>query len=268
MSVEKVAVRDFWDSAACGETLYLASPTCANYARQSAVRYRLEPYIADFAEFERWRSRCVLEIGVGLGADHQRFAAAGASLYGTDLTRRAVDHTRRRLDQLGLTSRLLLGDAEALPFPDGTFDLIYAWGVFHHSPDTPRAFDEAARVLRPGGCARIMIYHRDSLVGWMLWLRYALLAGKPWRSLTDIYARHLESPGTKAYTLAEVAVLCRGFSAHSVRTVLTHGDLLESAAGQRHRGSLLTLARALWPRPLIHRFLSDRGLFLLISAIK
>jgi ubiquinone/menaquinone biosynthesis C-methylase UbiE len=102
---------------------------------------------------------------VGLGADHQRFAEVGADLYGIDLTERAVEHTRRRLAMFGLASHLFVGDAEALSFPDGYFDVVYSWGVLHHTPDTPKAVSEMYRVLKPGGTARIMLYHKWSLVG-------------------------------------------------------------------------------------------------------
>ncbi len=74
----------------------------------------------------------VLEVGVGLGADHQQFADAGAELYGIDLTEKAVEHTRKRLAYLGLESNLSVGDAEDLDFPDESFDLVYSWGVLHH----------------------------------------------------------------------------------------------------------------------------------------
>ena len=70
-------------------------------------------------------------------------------------------------------------DAEHLPFPDDSFDIVYSWGVLHHSPDTPQAFSEAHRVLRPGGTLRAMIYHRPSIVGLMLWARYGFAAGRP-----------------------------------------------------------------------------------------
>jgi len=97
---------------------------------------------------------------VGLGADHQRFAEAGAELYGIDLTPRAIERTRRRLALLGLTSRLAVDDAEAPYFSDGRFDLVYSWGVLHHTSDTPKAVAEVWRVLKPDGCARIMLYHK------------------------------------------------------------------------------------------------------------
>jgi len=113
-----------------------------------------------------------------------------------------------------------------------------------------------------------MIYHKWSLVGLMLWIRYALPGLKPWLSLREIYARYLESPGTKAYSVADARVLFSQFSEVNIRTVLTHGDLLESAAGQRHRGPLLSLARKLWPRQAIQRLLPGAGLFMLIEAKK
>jgi SAM-dependent methyltransferase len=268
MTSGKQQVHDFWNDASCGEALYLPSADRAGYDAQARARYTLEPYIADLARFEAAREQRVLEIGVGLGADHQRFAQSGAEVFGIDLTERAVEHTRRRLAAFGLTSHLALGDAEKLAFSDGFFDVVYSWGVVHHSPDTARAVAEIHRVLRPGGEARVMIYHRRSLVGVMLWLRYALLAMRPWRSLNYIYAHYLESPGTKAYSVAAARQLFAGFGFVKVRTVLSHADLLESGAGQRHRGALLDVAARIWPRRFIKRVLPGWGLFMLIEARK
>ena len=210
----------------------------------------------------------MLEVGVGLGADHQRFAEGGARLTGVDLTERAIKHTQQRLTAFGLKSRLLTADAENLPFGDESLDMVYSWGVLHHSPNTPKAVDEVWRVLRTDGSARVMIYHTHSMVGYMLWFRYALLAGRPGRSLAAIYAQHLESPGTKAYTVDEARKLFARFSKVAIETVLTHGDLLMSEVGQRHRGPMLTIAKALWPRWLIRTLMPRHGLFMLVRASK
>jgi hypothetical protein len=113
-----------------------------------------------------------------------------------------------------------------------------------------------------------MIYHKWSMVGVMLWLRYALLAGKPWRSLRSVYAEHLESPGTKAYSIAEARQLFEDFVDVRISTPLGHGDLLDSDVGQRHRGLALTLAKKLWPRWFIRRFLPSAGLGMMIEARK
>lgn len=265
---DKQGVHDFWDQASCGERLYLTGIDCEAYRAQAKARYELEPYILEFAGFDSARGLRVLEIGVGLGADHQRFSEAGADLTGIDLTERAVTHTRQRLDAFGLSSELAVGDAEDLEFAGGSFDRVYSWGVLHHSPDTPKAIAEVWRVLKPGGLASIMIYHKWSMIGLMLWLRYALLAGKPWLSLESIYADHLESPGTKAYSVAEARRLFAAFGNVDIQTVLTHGDLLTSAAGQRHQGAALNMARKIWPRWFIRRFFPCAGLFMLIKAQK
>lgn len=264
----KKEVEEFWDRASCGEDLYLQSQELEGYAAHARRRYELEPFIEELAEFDTTAGLRVLEIGVGLGADHCRFAQAGARLAGIDLTPRAVAHTRRRLALFGLDSALAVGDAENLAFPSDTFDVVYSWGVLHHSPDTPRAVSEVHRVLRTGGVAKVMIYHKWSLVGYMLWLRYALLRLRPWLTLSEVYSRYLESPGTKAYSVAEARRLFGAFSSVSARTVLTHGDLLDSAAGQRHAGAWLSLARVLWPRALLRRCAASHGLFLLVRAVK
>ena len=268
INTDKQAVREFWERVSCGEELYLRDEGRQAYLEQARRRYELEPYIEQFAAFERARGQRVLEIGVGLGADHQRFAEAGAILCGIDLTERAVAHARRRLELFGLGSRLEQGDAENLAFDDDSFDLVYSWGVIHHSPNTPQAVAEIHRVLRPGGMAKLMIYHKWSLVGYMLWVRYALLRLRPWMSLADIYARHLESPGTKAYSVSRARGLFAIFRDVEIQTSLTHADLLESDVGQRHRGAFLSLARRIWPRALLRRIGSRHGLSMLICATK
>jgi SAM-dependent methyltransferase len=265
---EKDAVREFWDRASCGEELYLKGASREEYARQADLRYQLEPYIATFAEFESAAGKRVLEIGVGLGADHQCFAEAGADLFGIDLTQRAINHTRERISNFHLRSNLQVADAERMPFPDECFDLVYSWGVIHHSPNPKLAVAEIYRVLRNGGEARVMIYHKWSLVGLMLWIRYALFRSRPLTSLRSIYARHLESPGTKAYSRSEASGLFSMFTAVHIETVLTHADLLTSPAGQKHRGRALRFARAIWPRTFLRRLFPRAGLFMLIKAAK
>jgi SAM-dependent methyltransferase len=268
MPSEKQQVHDFWNDAVCGEKLFLPQPDRDGYEREAARRYELEPYILEFVDFHSVRGKRVLEIGVGLGADHQRLAEGEADLYGIDLAERAIEHTRRRLADRGLSSHLATGDAERLGFPDEWFDLVYSWGVLHHSPDASKAISEVWRVLKKGGTARVMIYHKWSFVGYMLWIRYALLRLRPWLSLSTIFARYLESPGTKAYSIRDARQLFSAFRDVTIRTVLTHGDLLESEAGQRHQGVLLSLARKIWPRSILARLLPGHGLFMLIAARK
>lgn len=262
-------VQAFWDDAACGEIYATGNDPIEAFESYRAKRYELEPFIPEFAKFDQVTGLQVLEIGVGMGADHTRFAqAAPARLIGLDLTPRAVTLTREGAASLGLEADVCVCDAEQLAFPDGAFDLVYSWGVLHHSPDTQVAIREVRRVLRPGGVARIMVYHRASIVGAILWVRYGLGTGRPMMCLNDIYAMHLESPGTKAYVPNRAKAMLReaGFSSVTTTIELSVGDLLEGAAGQRHDSRALRLARRAWPRSIIRRFGRRFGLFLLIEA--
>ena len=210
---EKKSVHDFWDEASCGESIYLPQNDLAGYMAHSKARYDLEgDFIFELAKFSSAKGKKVLEIGVGLGADHQNFAEAGAELYGIDLTKRAIEHTKKRMQVSGLESKLDTGDAENLDFPAEYFDIVYSWGVIHHSPNTQKAVSEIFRVLKKGGTARIMIYYKWSVVGFMLWLRYALIGLKPWLSLQRLYAEYLESSGTKAYSIREAKELFSSFN--------------------------------------------------------
>ena len=268
MSNDKAKVHDFWNDASCGEELYLDGRDKGSFEKQSFKRYELEPYIRDFAGFQSSQNQKILEIGVGLGADHQKFVEAGAITCGIDLTERSIENTKTRLELFGLESSLSVGDAENLLFEDNSFDIVYSWGVIHHSPNTKKAVNEIYRVLEPGGVAKIMIYHKWSLVGLMLWLRYGLLRFKPFTSLEKIYSQYLESPGTKAYSKSAAKKLFDDFSTVEIRTILTHGDLLQSEAGQRHKGLLIDVARKIWPRKLIQLALPNLGLFMLIKVKK
>ncbi len=267
---KKDKVIEFWNNASCGEeAFYNKDSEGLNYLFEERERYRLEPYIVDFASFASYSQKLVLEIGVGLGCDHVMFARHGAQLHGIDLTDRGISNTQRRLNYYSLDSELTLGDAECLAFGNEIFDLVYSWGVIHHSPDTPKAISEIHRVLKKNGEAKIMIYNKFSIVGYMLWLRYALFTGKFWMGLDEIYSKYLESPGTKAYTVDQAKAMFSIFSEVNIRTTLTHGDLLESeVAGQRHRGIFLRLGRILMPRFIIRKCLPNAGLFMLITARK
>jgi ubiquinone/menaquinone biosynthesis C-methylase UbiE len=265
----KAEVKSFWDQTSCGEVYARGRSKRAYYESHRQARYTLEPYIAGFARFDEGLDQDILEIGVGMGADHTEWARSKPrSLAGIDLSPRAIEHTKARLKSYGVASAVSVADAETLPFRDESFDLVYSWGVLHHSPDTRRAVDEVFRVLRPRAIARIMLYHKYSLTGYMLWLRYGLLRARPFRSLNDIYYHHLESPGTKAYSLREVKQLFSSFSEVAITTQLSFADLLEGAVGIRHRGRLLTLARKLWPRPLLRILFKHHGLIIKIEAIK
>ena len=265
------SVHEFWNSESCGERYAVGKDDVDKFFAEEKSRYSLEPYIKSFGEFEKFQDKNVLEIGVGYGCDHSQIAKNKPSkLTGVDLTERAIENTKYRFHILDLNSTLKTDNAENLSFQTENFDAVYSWGVLHHSPDTNKCFKEVHRVLKPGGVAKIMIYHKYSPVGWMLWLKYGLLARNPFKKMNDIYSNHLESPGTKAYTLNQAKELVSDFSEYDIKIQLSFADLLEGDVGARHRGLVLEMGKFLYPRFLIKLLakILPIGLFILITARK
>jgi ubiquinone/menaquinone biosynthesis C-methylase UbiE len=187
-------------------------------------RYEAEPFIHDFASFSSWKGAEVLEIGIGIGSDFMNFVRSGAAMVGIDVTTAAVSLVRKRLELERSAATTLVADAESLPFGDNSFDLVYSWGVLHHTLDTRRAIREVFRVLRPRGEARIMLYSRYSWVSAGLWLRHLFRERRPAGSLVEVISADLESPGTKAFTGREVRELFEQFVTIRMHTYVTPYD--------------------------------------------
>ena len=159
----KERVRAFWQAHPCGTKFSDAvMGTPEFFERVEAHRYAKEWHIPDAADFAAARGLRILEIGCGLGTDGAQFAKADAYYTGIDLTEAAIDLARKRFEYSGLPGEFRIADAENLDFADESFDLVYSHGVLHHTPDTARAVQEIYRVLKPGGRAIVMLYHRGS----------------------------------------------------------------------------------------------------------
>lgn len=231
----KQEVHDYWDARSCGTEVTERPKFSREYFDEiEAHRYATEPEIFAFAQFTRFHAQRVLEVGVGAGTDFVQWLRAGARAWGIDLTEEAIGHVKERLEVYGLEAdELRVGDCESLPFADDSFDLVYSWGVIHHTPDTPRALREIVRVTRPGGACKVMIYNRHSLVAYRLWVRHCLLKGHPSRSLSWVLHHHMESTGTKGYTRREVEELLQALpvSEPRIRTAVTWHDTLGDLRG-------------------------------------
>src|SRR5216117_2434370 len=209
----KERVRAFWQAHPCGTKFSDAEiGTREFFARIEAHRYAKEWHIPEAADFAGARGLRVLEIGCGLGTDGAQFAKAGADYTGVDLTDAAVELAGRHFELLGLHGDFRTADAEDLDFADNTFDLVYSHGVLHHTPDTAGAVREIHRVLKPGGRAMVMLYHRGSWAYWtQVVLRYGILRGEFLRgtSANDIMSKYVEfnagggRPLVKAYSRRE-----------------------------------------------------------------
>ena len=159
----KERVRAFWEAHPCGTKFSDAEMgTPAFFERVEAHRYTKEWHIPEAADFAATRGLRVLEIGCGMGTDGAQFAQAGAHYTGIDLTEAAIELARKRFELSGLAGEFRVADAEDLDFADDSFDRVYSHGVLHHTPNIARAIAEIHRVLKPGGRAMVMLYHRGS----------------------------------------------------------------------------------------------------------
>jgi len=221
-------VKEYWEAQPCGTETDIFGDL-PKYSKEwfeiiENHRYDVEPFIHSIAQFTRYRGKRVLEIGVGAGTDHLQWARAGVDLYGIDLTNAGIEITQRRLDMYGLKSNLKRVDAEILPFEDNSFDVVYSWGVIHHSENPQTIVSEIKRVLKPNGEFIGMFYNRRSLAGIVAWLKFALLKGKPWRSIFYVLYHYNESIGTKAYTNAELRNIFKDFNTLKVTPLVTVSD--------------------------------------------
>ena len=124
-------------------------------------------------DFDSLGTKDVLEIGVGNGSHAQLLAEHAKSFTGIDLTEYAVKSTSERMRVFGLAGTVEQMDAEQMEFPDNSFDLVWSWGVIHHSANTRKILEEMHRVLRPGWRSFVMVYHRTL---WEYYVQGALLA--------------------------------------------------------------------------------------------
>lgn len=253
----KDRVKEFWERNPCGanDIVNAEEGSLEFFDAIEQMRFEGDDFMFDVVGFDRWKGKRVLEVGCGLGTDLLQFARGGAEVYGIDLTEKGAGLTRRRLALYGFEGVVLVGDGANLLFPNDQFDLVYSWGVIHHTPNPQAVAREIMRVCRPDGHILVMVYHRWSLVALQAWLFYGLLRGKPWRSATTIIAEHLESPGTKVFTRDEALALFDGLKDIQIRTMVTRYDL---RIGRR----------AFLPRGLRAVIPSRLGWFMVISGAK
>ena len=167
-------VKQYWDRQPCNVRHSDHPLGSREYFDQVELRkFQAEPHILNFSEFSRWRDQSVLEIGCGIGTAAVNFARFGAKYTGVELSAESLALTQQRFDVYGLQGDFYQGNAEELAdsLPKKQYDMIYSWGVIHHTPNPDRVIAQVCDYLRPGGILKIMVYARDS------WKNYMIEAG-------------------------------------------------------------------------------------------
>lgn len=205
-------VEGFWDERPCNVRHSDAEPGTAEYFEAvSKKKYFVEPHIREFAKFDGWHGKRVLDVGCGIGTIGASFASAGADYLGVDLSQVSLDLATQRFNLFGLRESFEKANVEELSNValggDG-FDLIWSFGVLHHTPSIERALEVLRRLAEPGRTVlKIMLYAKDS------WKQLMIDAG------LDQPEAQSGCPIANSYTRDEVNELLRdaGFRVTSIR---------------------------------------------------
>lgn len=223
VSIQKV--KDYWNARPCNIKHSFAEVGTREYFDQvEARKYFVEPHIPAFANFDAWRDKKVLEIGCGIGTDTINFARAGADVTAVDLSAESIKLAKKRSEVFGLADRIAFYEANAETLSDfiprQTYDLIYSFGVVHHSPNPEKIIEQIrTNFVHENSTLKLMVYYRYA---WKV-LRILLdEKGKFWK-LDDLIARHSEAqtgcPITYSYTKKSVKHLVgSGFEVTDVFT--------------------------------------------------
>jgi SAM-dependent methyltransferase len=221
---EKRHAREQWGEDPCGEFYARDLEFGTREFFDAVERHRYTeyaPWMPAVMGFNQFKGARLLEVGCGMGTDLLQFARGGAHVTGADLTPRSVEISRARFRLYGVPGRFVITDGERLPFADETFDVVYSNGVLHHTPGTDVAVREVHRVLKRGGTAKVMLYHRHSLAYWgELFFRRGVLGGEflRGRSMAEVMSRWVEiskgdaRPLVKVYSRKEASALFSMFS--------------------------------------------------------
>ena len=206
-------VQRYWDARPCN-IRHSTKPVGSReyFDEVEARKYFVEPHIPAFADFERWRGKRVLEVGCGIGTDSINFARAGAQLTAVDLSSESLRIAAERADVMGVADRIefIQANAEELTarLTGEPYDLVYSFGVVHHTPRPNLALAAMRALTVPGGTLKLMVYHHRS------WKVVSIVAakghGRFWKT-DELVAEHSEAqtgcPVTFSYTRREAREL-------------------------------------------------------------
>ncbi|HET8648294.1 MAG TPA: class I SAM-dependent methyltransferase, partial [Vicinamibacteria bacterium] len=213
--------------------------------------------------FERLAGTRVLEIGCGMGLHTEHIARAGADITAIDISPTSVAATARWLAMKGVAGEVRQMDAQAMEFPDESFDFVWSWGVIHHSAMTGRIVREIHRVLRAGGEVRVMVYNLAGMSAYVTLARRYILGFWRGRSLDECLWRDSDGFTARYYTEDHLRDLFHTFfAATEVETFGQDADGLPLPGVLRR-----PLLRFIDPEKLACRA-NRRGAFLFLKAVK
>ena len=164
-------VKEYWNNRPCNVRHSSKEIGTLEYFNEvSNKKFFVEPHILDFTNFTSWEGKKVLEVGCGLATAGIEFANAGADYTGTDLSVESLDLAKKRFEVYNMKGNFYLGNAEELSsfVPIETYDLIYSFGVIHHSPHPEKILSEIKKYMNENSTLKIMLYAKDSWKNYMI----------------------------------------------------------------------------------------------------
>jgi ubiquinone/menaquinone biosynthesis C-methylase UbiE len=209
-------VQKYWNARPCNIRHSTKPAGTREYFDEVEQRkYFVESHIPGFADFGKYKGKRVLEVGCGIGTDTINFARAGAIVTAVDYSEESLAMARKRAEVFGLPITFYHANAEELSrtVPVETYDLIYSFGVIHHTPHPERVIAEIKKYMGPQSVFKIMMYYHWSYkVLWIL-LTYGKMA---FWNIDKLVAKYSEAqtgcPVTYSYTKKSLAKLLQGFS--------------------------------------------------------
>lgn len=223
--ISKKEIQEYWTKNVPGLDLVRKKYTPEQrefYAEADAYRYKYDGYIIPLIDSFAEKGTRVLEVGCGMGADSRYISRRGSDVVSLDLSFENVHFSLKGMQVLSLKGKGVNADAENLPFKDNTFDVVYSFGVLHHTPDTQKAIDEVRRVLKPNGKCVIMLYHKG-------YAYYALLLMHGYKRLFGIYnndklmSRYDLTPLSRLYSKNEIRKMFKQFRNLNISVVAYGG---------------------------------------------
>ena len=200
-------VKKFWNDRPCNVRHSSKEIGTKEYFNEvETKKFRAEPHILEFTDFPQWKGKKVLEIGCGLATVGINFATYGADYTGVELSEESLVLAKKRFEVFEQTGKFYSGNAEELSsfVPVETYDLIYSFGVIHHSPHPEKIIAEIKKYMNENSVLKIMLYAKDS------WKNYMIKAG------LDQPEAQYGCPIANTYSKQDVVELLDGYEVLSI----------------------------------------------------
>ena len=159
-------VKKYWNTRPCNLRHSCKDKNTVEYYDEvMRKKFKVEPHIPSFCDFNKYKGKKILEIGSGLGTMAVNYAMCGAEMTCVELSDKSLELCKKNFEVRNLKGNFYCGNAEELLtfLPKGEkYDMIFSFGVIHHSPHPEVIVENMKKALKPGGELKLMVYNKYS----------------------------------------------------------------------------------------------------------